>query len=287
LIQSIKHIGILNIPTLLEREDSHSIICGFRRIEVCRRLGWSKLEAKVFDPDTMRLNCIKYAVADNAFQRPLNLIEKSRSIKMFSEFIKDPNKISEELSVLGLYIHPKMIKKLKDFCHLPLPLQDSILTNTISLSMVLELARMSWDDAKGFVELFDMLKPSLNKQREIVTLVKEIAMREGASIQQIIEELHLKNIMMSDDLDKNQKAYHIRMYLKQRRFPNIADVEKTYDKYCKKLDLKKGLKLIPPTNFESQTFTLQLSFNNMNQLKDLNKALDSLLENPNFDKIVN
>ena len=286
LMRSINHVGIMHLPLLLKKETTYTIVFGFRRIEACRRLNWFKLEAMILEADTMRLKCIKYAITDNAFQRPLNLIEKSRSIEMLFDFFKDINRLSEELSVLGLSEHPSMIKKLKGICHLPEPLQNSILSNTISLSMLLELAGMSWDDAKDFITLFNTLKLSLNKQREIVTMVKEIAIREDKSILQVIEEFHLKKILMNEDLDKNQKAHNIRIYLKQRRFPSIAVIEKSYEKYRQKLNLKSGFKLIPPINFESSTYTLQLSFNNMTQLKGLKTAFDALMENPYLKKIV-
>ncbi|MGB5990700.1 MAG: ParB/RepB/Spo0J family partition protein [Desulfobacterales bacterium] len=286
LMRSINHVGIMHLPLLLKKETTYTIVCGFRRIEACRRLNWFKLEAMILEADTMRLKCIKYAITDNAFQRPLNLIEKSRSIEMLFDFFKDINRLSEELSVLGLSEHPSMIKKLKGICHLPEPLQNSILSNTISLSMLLELAGMSWDDAKDFITLFNTLKLSLNKQREIVTMVKEIAIREDKSILQVIEESHLKKILMNEDLDKNQKAHNIRIYLKQRRFPSIAVIEKSYEKYRQKLNLESGFKLIPPINFESSTYTLQLSFNNMTQLKGLKTAFDAFMENPSLKKIV-
>jgi len=286
LMHSINHVGILHHPLLLKKEATYTIICGFRRIEACRRLNWSELEAMILDPDTIRLKCIQFAITENAFQRPLNLIEKSRSIGMLSDFFKDINSLSEELSLLGLFEHPSMIKKLKGICHLPELFQNSILSNTISLAMVLELAGMSEDDAKGFIKLFNTLKLSLNTQREIVTLIKEIAIREDKSILQIIEESHLNKILTNEDLDKNQRAHKIRIYLKQRRFPTIAVIEKSYEKYHQKLNLERGFKLIPPTNFESPTHTLQLSFNNMTQLKGLKTAFEALMENPYLKKMV-
>ena len=286
LMHSITHIGILHLPLLLKNESTYTIISGFRRIEACRRLNWSKLEAMVLDPDTIRLKCVKYAITDNAFQRPLNLIEKSKSIEMMSDFFKDINRLSEELEVLGLSEHPSMIKKLKGICHLPEPFQNSILSNTISLPMVLELAGMAEDDAKALIVLFNTLKLGLNTQREIVILVKEIAIREDKSILQVIEELDINKTLTNEDLDKNQKVHKIRICLKQRRFPTIAIIEKSYEKYHQKLNLDKRFKLIQPTNFESPTYTLQLSFNNMTQLKSLKTAFDDLTENPYLKKIV-
>lgn len=286
LIHSIKHVGMLNRPLLLKKEATYTIISGFRRIEACRRLNWYQLDAMVLNDDAEKLKCIKYAITDNAFQRPLNLIEKSRSIEILSEFIKDVKSLSRELSVLGLPEHPAMINKLKGICRLPEPFQNSILSNTISLAMVLELAGMPKNDAKGFLKLFNTLKLSLNKQREIVTLVKEIAMREDKSFLQVIEDAYHKNILMNEDLDKIQMAQNIRIYLKQRRFPTIADTEKSFEKYRQELNLEKGIKLIPPNNFESPTYTLQLSFNNLTQLKGYKTVFDNLLENPYLKKIV-
>ena len=286
LMSSIDHVGLLHFPLLLKKETTYRIICGFRRIEACRRLNWPKLETMILDADTIKLKCIKYAITDNAFQRSLNLIEKSRCIEMLSDFFKDINRLSEELSVLGLSEHPSMIKKLKGICHLPEAFQNSILTNAISLPIVLELTGMSRDDAEGLIKLFNTLKLGLNTQREIVTLIKEIAIRDDKSILQVIEESHLKKILADKDVDKNIKARNIRIYLKQRRFPNIAIIEKSYEKYRQKLNLDKRFKLIPPTNFESPTYTLQLSFKNMTQLKGLKTAFDALTENPYLKKIL-
>ena len=286
LMRSITHIGILHLPLLLNNESTYTIISGFRRIEACRRLNWSKLEAMVLDPDTIRLKCVKYAITDNAFQRSLNLIEKSKCIEMLSDFFRDINRLSSELSALGLSEHPSMIKKLKGICHLPEPFQNSILSNTISLPMVLELAGIAEDDAQALIVLFNTLKLGLNTQREIVILVKEIAIREDKSILQVIEELDINKTLTNEDLDKNQKVHKIRICLKQRRFPTIAIIEKSYEKYHQKLNLDKRFKLIQPTNFESPTYTLQLSFNNTTQLKGLKTAFDALVKNPYLKNIV-
>jgi hypothetical protein len=179
-----------------------------------------------------------------------------------------------------------MIKKIKGVCHFPDPLQNSILSDTISLTMALELARMPWDDAKGFVELFNTLKLSLNKQREIVTLVKEISIREDTSIIQVLEEPYLKKVLTDENLDKNQRTHKVRIYLKQRRFPSIAEVERSFEKYRKKLNLGKHIKLIPPNNFESPTYTLNITFKTLKDLKDLETAFNTLIDNPFLKKII-
>jgi ParB family chromosome partitioning protein len=286
LMHSIKHLGLLNLPLILEKETGYMVISGFRRIEACRRLNWFELRARVFDSNTDRFKCVQCAITDNTFQRPLNIIEKSKCIKMLSDFFKDIDSLSEALPALGLSEHPAMIKKIKAVYYMAETIQNSILSNTIALAMALELARLSMDDAEGFVKLFNALTLSLNKQKEILTMVKEIAVREDMSVMQVLKEPQLKNILENKDLDKNQKASKIRIYLKQRRFPAITAAEQSFQKHVKKLKTGKGMAFIPPVNFEGSAYTLKLTFNNITDLEDLKTNLDAFIKNPHLNKIV-
>jgi ParB family chromosome partitioning protein len=286
LMGSIKCLGLLNLPVLLEKETGYTIISGFRRVEACRRLNWLELSARVLPSDTDRFKCVRYAVADNAFQRPLDIIEKSKCFNMLSEFYKDIDSMAEALPVLGLSEHPAMIKKIKIVYDMPEPLQNSMLSNTIALATALELAELSKADARGLIRLFNALSLSLNKQRDVLTMVKEIAIREDKSITQVLDTPHLKNILKNTDLDKNQKARNIRRYLKQRRFPAITTAEQSFRQHLKKLNLGKGMELIPPVNFEGSTYTLKLTFNHLNELKNLKNTLEIFTENPHLKNIV-
>jgi ParB family transcriptional regulator, chromosome partitioning protein len=286
LMDSIKCLGLLNLPVLLEKESGYTIISGFRRVQACRRLNWRQLSARVLPSDTDRFACVTIAVADNAFQRPLDIIEKSKCINMLSGFCKDVDAMAEVLPKLGLFEHPAMIKKIKMVYDMPESLQNSILSNTIALATALALAELSKADARGFIRLFDALSMSLNKQREILTMVQEIAIREDKSITQVLGTPHLKNILEDKDLDKNQKARNIRTYLKQRRFPAVTAAEQSFRRHLKKLNLGKGMELIPPANFEGSTYTLKLTFNHLNELKILKNTLEVFTENPHLKKIV-
>ncbi len=286
LMDSVRHVGVLNLPLLLEKKSRYIILCGFRRIEACRRLDRLDVKARILDSDTKKLECARYAVTDNAFQRPLNLIEKSRSIRMLSNFYTDHRRLSKEMSLLGVPCHESIIKRIKDICCFSKPLQNSILSESISLAMALELHKMSEDVEDGFVKLFNVLKLSVNKQREIVTLIKEIALREDIPVAQVLDGQYLQRILNDEDLDKNQKTREIRTYLKQRRFPAITRAERMFEEHRQSLKLGTGIKLIPPKNFESPTYFLTFSFKDLNDLKDLKKIFDPLIENPSLKKIL-
>jgi len=286
LMDSINHVGVLNFPLLIEKSLGYKIVCGFRRIEACRRLGWTDVEVRILDVDTKRLECIKYAITDNSLQRSLNLIEQSRSINMVFDFYKDFSSLGKELLAIGLPENLSIIKKIKKLCHLPGSVQNSILSNTISLTMALELGRMQQEAGEVFAKLFETLKLGLNKQREILTLAKEISLREDIPILKVIENNILQKILSNEGLDRNQKVSKIRIYLKQRRFPVISTAEKEFEKHLKKLKLGNGIKLIPPDNFEGNTYFLKISFRNLIELKDRKASFDAFIQNPSLRKIL-
>jgi len=286
LTASIKKIGLLNPPLLLENNSEYMIVCGFRRIKACRGLGWSQIEARILDPETQKADCAGIAVTDNALQRPLNLIEQSRSLALISGFIKDDVMLAQELSILGLPENQSVIKKIERICHLSRPIQRAILSDTISLAMALELGKLAPDVGAGFVELFENLKLSLNKQREIVTFVQEIALREEIAILEVLNDDRLQAILNQTDLDKNQKTRAIRSYLKQRRFPAITSAEKAFEKLIKALRLPGRIKLIPPTNFEGSIYTLTFNFKNLPDLIEHKTSFDEITHSPYIKKIL-
>jgi ParB family chromosome partitioning protein len=286
LTESIGHVGLLNLPLLLEKKPGYIVLAGFRRIEACRRLDRREVKARVLDFNTKKLECARYAITDNAFQRPLNLIEKSRAIRMLSSCFSDHRRLSKELSILGVPCHESIIPKIKEIGSFSKPLQDSMLSESISLPVALELHEMSKDVKDGFITLFNVLKLSVSKQKEILTLTKEISFREDIPMAEILKGRHLKRILNDETLDKNQKIRKIRSYLKQRRFPEITRAERTFEEHRQNLKLGPGIKLIPPENFESPTYFLNFSFNGFNEVKHLKKTFDSLIENPFFKKIL-
>jgi len=96
----------------------------------------------------------------------------------------------------------------------------------------------------------------------------------------------LKRILNDEDLDKNQKIRKIRSHLKQRRFPAITRAEREFEEHRQNLKLGSGIKLIPPENFESPTYFLNLSFKDLKELEHLKKIFDSLIKNPSLKKIL-
>ncbi|MDI6688113.1 MAG: ParB/RepB/Spo0J family partition protein, partial [Desulfobacterales bacterium] len=286
LINSINKVGLINPPLLIAKGSTFTVICGFCRIEACRYLGLAAIEAKILDSDTSRLRCAKIAIADNTMQRQLNLIEKSKALSLLSIFYKDSISLSKAALELGLPENPDLIKKIKNISCLPSSVQDRILSNTIPLSIAVELGMLEQDAAVLLATLFHEFKLSLNKQKEIITLIKEIAFLENISIMEALNKCDFPDILNREDIDRTQKTQRIRACLKQRRFPEITKAEREFENNVKELKLGSGIKLIQPAYFEGQTYMLNLRFNTIKELQERVVKLNSIVKNPILEKIL-
>jgi len=286
LLASIPHEGLLNPPFVIEKAFDFTIVSGFRRITACKKLGLEEITVRVLEAGLNSLEYLRFAIADNALQRHLDLIETSRALHKLSAHLNTGNRFIESAVSLGLPPNPTVIKKIKDLCLLPDSIQCAILADLISLSMALDLKKMAPDCAVAFGQLFSEFKLSLNKQREIMTLVKEIARRDNISEQKILEDPQLQDIVIDPDLDRSQKTRELRAYLRRRRFPQIVKAEAMFKYRRKQLNLGNEIKLIPPKDFEGTTYTVNMSFSSIAQLKALHAKLFRMLQHPGLKKII-
>jgi ParB-like chromosome segregation protein Spo0J len=286
LLGSISYLGLLHQPVLIENRSGYGVVCGFRRIAACRQLGWKSLGAKIHPANQDRFQIARLAIADNSLQRPLNLIETARSLNLLANTSPDRQQMEMAAQALGLPVNPSLAAKVQQLCRLAMPIQQGILSESINLAMALELGKMDARDAEVLVALFDRLKLGLNKQRELLLLVTEIAEREDTAIRELIGEQPLQDILHNVDLDRAIQRQRIRSLLRQRRYPTITEAEANYQKQVRQLKLSKQIKLIPPRDFEDSTYTMTLHFQNRQELSVLNAKINHILEHPALDKIL-
>jgi len=172
LLVSIRNEGLLNPPFVIEKAPWFIIVSGFRRLAACKKLGFETIIVRALEPNLSPLEYLRLAIADNTFQRPIDLIETSRSLHKLSAHLNREANLTASASSLGLPSNPSAIKKIKDLCLLPDRIQSALMADTLSLSMAMELKKLAPECAVAFAQLFEEFKLSLNKQREILTLVK-------------------------------------------------------------------------------------------------------------------
>jgi ParB family chromosome partitioning protein len=287
LVESIQQLGLLHPPIVKRHASEYRVISGFRRVAACRQIGWSEIPAYIVSSDTNDDTCALFAIADNSLQRPLNLVEISRSLYLLSSYFNDENLQLRYASKLGLSEHHTHIKKIKKICRLPKPIQDSILKGTISLAVALELFKFEPEAGVALATLFDQLNIGLNKQRQLIVLLSEIGLRENTSIENLLNEKELRKILDYKELDRVQKSQQIKNYLNQRRYPTIVSTKNEFNKHIKDLKLGNSITLAPPRDFEGTTYTLTLRFSSHAELADLKSKLDRIIRSSGLKEFLN
>jgi hypothetical protein len=283
---SVQRLGLLAAPLVLDGADGFIVVSGFRRVDACRRLGWGSIPVRVLRAPTTMYACAIKAVGENSLERPLNLIETSRALHVLDQHAPEGSIPPEDAAALGLPTHAGLAAKLKPLCRMPEEVQAAVLENAVSFAMACEIGRLEEGAAVAVARLFRRLKTSLNKQREIVTLVSEIACREGRHSRDVLSEEGLLRVQDAEDLDHNQKTQRIRRLLRQRRFPTLAAAEDRFHALRQRLKLGENLQLAPPRDFEGTRFTLTLNFERLEEVGRLRAQLDELVDHPDFKTLL-
>ncbi len=286
LIPSMRTGGLINSPILTRRSGAYAIVAGFRRILACQTLGLAEIRARIAPRGARPLDLTAVAIADNALQRPLDLIEKSRALALLAEFHATPRDLARAAAPLGLPRNPSLVRKILPLHSLPEVIREGVRSNAISLPMAHSLDQLDLDAGVELANLFLTLKLSLNKQREILALSEEIAARDDIPLPELLAREAIRGVLNDKNLDRSQKAGRIRLHLKRERFPRLTKAQETFEENLKRLKLGPGARLTPPRNFEGLAYSLDLQFKNRAELRERRATLDSLLNNPALENIL-
>ncbi|MGB5616345.1 MAG: ParB N-terminal domain-containing protein [Desulfobacterales bacterium] len=277
LKDSIAALGVLDPPILRQKAGAYQIVAGFRRIDACRLLGRSDLRARVLPTDTDDSTCVRLAIADNSLQRPLNLIETARALNLLSGVAADEMELSRQATVLALPDNPSLMRKIMSLTTLPAGLQTRLVAGELAMAMALELKRLDSATAESLGRLFADLKLGLNRQRELVSLLTEIARREKITISELLNEPALQNLLSTPEIERSQKAGQLRSLLRRRRYPVMSAATTGFQDLVRHLNLGPGVQLVPPGNFEGTTYSLTITFDRLEQLRDRSLQIEHLL----------
>jgi ParB family transcriptional regulator, chromosome partitioning protein len=286
LCLSIRTVGLLTPPILQSAGGGYRVVSGFRRIAACRRLGRAEIPARLLGPETSRLVSARLAIADNTGQRTLNLIEQSRAIRLMASVLPADGNLGQALGSVGLAPNSALTQKISLLAGLPAVIQEGVLAETLSLAMALELGGMPAEEGVLLAQLFDQLKPSLNKQREISTLATEIALRDGLDLVALFSSEPLAGIRSDPQMDRNRKIREIRILLYQKRYPELSRFEGRVAEALRDLKLGPGLSLTPPRHFEAPTWSVTLAFDSKAALREGHLALVQLIDDPALERIL-
>lgn len=285
LSASISAIGLLQPPIVQSKGTEFIVVSGFRRILACRKVGIQQLPVRIPSDSASRLDLATVAVADNSFQRTLNLIEIARSVSLLKPHFESAAALAKTAGILGLPTNPDFLIKAASLKSLPESIQSQLVRGHVALPTALELLALDPSSVSALSEIFETLKLSLNKQREVMTLLNEIAVLEDVAVADILRSGPVRDLLDDKNLDSVQMTQQFRSHLQKRRFPVIFKAETEMLGLIKALPLGRFWHIIPPKHFEAQSYTFKATVRNGDELRQAGKQLERIIRAPELKDI--
>ena len=280
---SIEAFSVLNPPYLMKDSESHyTVVAGYRRLLAVRELGWSDIVCQVLPDGFPPFKALLLNLYDNLIQRKMNEIEKAMVLKRLTCFVEIKEIIKRFMPILDIPANRQTLRLFLGLEELEEPIRLSIAVERLSLRVAGLMMSLGTEDRLKINELFTALKWSFNQQWEAFHWIIEIASREGRSIEEVINDREVTEILHSSRMSNPQKLKAIVKVLKRRRFPSLMKAETEFIKGISALPLPERVKIIPPRSFEGNNYTLEIVFSKGKELRD---RLEKLSRLSSLDKV--
>jgi ParB family transcriptional regulator, chromosome partitioning protein len=285
LVVSIDQFGLLSPPIIKAFNNGYIIVSGFHRVYACKKLGWIDIETRGIGSELKDKDCMTIAIADNSFHRKMNYMEQSIALSKLANFYGSENEFIKITKTLGFGDNSEYIKKLITLRTLIPELQQSILSGAIPMSIAIDIGRIDEESMLEIIHVFEEIRPTLNQQKEILSLIWEISKIKNFPVKEIICGTNINEIINNRDLARAQKIKNLRTCLHKMRFPAITDYYDHFNELVHHLSLPNKIKLAPPENFEDVCYSMILKFKSVKEFESHVEALTKLPGIPEFNCI--
>ncbi|MFP4477304.1 MAG: ParB/RepB/Spo0J family partition protein [Desulfatibacillaceae bacterium] len=268
LATSIREVGLLCPPLVQEAGDGYRVVCGFRRVEACRKLGMETIRARVAGRRARSADLGAAAVADNAACRELGPMEQARALAVLRMGREEGQAAWLMETLLGTGRNPARIRRLEGLLTLPDEVASALEAGAVTEGTALALGELDARDAVVLARMFSDLLPGANKQREMLIHLVEWARRDGIQPRDLLEKTGVRSVLADSELDRNQKINKIRTILWRGRYPGLSGATERFVEDVKRLGLSKDVRWEPPPHFEGEVHTLIIRFRNRTEWKE-------------------
>ncbi|MBT4898108.1 MAG: hypothetical protein HON56_03475, partial [Nitrospina sp.] len=144
----------------------------------------------------------------------------------------------------------------------------------------------NWDEESrdSAENLFSKLNPGVNKWRELLELIDEIAHRDGNSPAQVITATD--KILSTADKTSPQMYDPIHQHLYNLRYPVLSDLKKQVARALDEMKLDDKTRLKFQETFESNELKLELKFHSEKELSNQVEKIFQALQSGSVEKLI-
>ena len=290
LYDSISNIGLVNPPTLFSEKNGSRflIVSGFRRILACKKLGMKTLPCLIIEKEK-RCNekLIILNIKINLSHRELNVIEMANLFNLLKETgIPGETIISKFMPELKLSKSRKIYEDILSIHSLDMDCKLRIIEWGLPMNTSAALSRYSKTERDSMMKLAETLLPGLNRFKEIMMLLEEVALMQKLSIKDIINH-YLIDFAKDNALGKKERAEKIRLRLKELKYPKLTKREKKWGEFVKNLHLPQEIKITAPSLTEGKKIKIEIGFSSKVRITDSLQKLNDALKSSSLEELIN
>ncbi len=287
LYVSINSVGLLQPPLLQGKEDGlFRIICGSRRIAVCRKLGLGPITCQVMSAAIPLETCLRMAIYDNTAFRNLNPVEKMLALTRMAEHVEQSVLVEELMPLLDLEPSVKLLKRYMRLQQLEPVILDSLASSKLDERIGFALTPLEQEDRLSLFQLFQELPFSVSLQQEMIETVEDIALRSKITPVEVIDAKEIKECREDHSRPARQRAHDIRRHLQALRSPRLTARKARFAEDVRKLGLPAGVRLVPPPHFEGPRWSVECTFRRTDELAARLRQVARLADKPTFQRLM-
>lgn len=287
LTLSIQTVGLIQKPLLQRKRDGLlRIVCGSRRLAVCKHLGLEPLSCEVLSTSASLDTCLRMAIYDNVTQRDLNPVEKSLVLTKMAQHLDQAQLIQEFMPLLNLEPSTVLFSRYKKLLPLEENILDAIARGTLHERIGFVISPLEQGDRLAFFNFFQELPFSVSVQEELVETVVEIGQRDNLTPRQVLDSEEVNDLRRAHKRPARQRAQEIRKQLLATRAPRLTARKERFDREVGGLGLPAGVRLVPPPYFEGPRWSLECTFGRGDELATRLRQLAELADQPEFKRVM-
>ena len=287
LMESIKELGITHPVLLTPHGNQYQTVCGHRRVECAQRLKLKTVPAFVLEGSPVPAEMLNRNLIENRGQRTYSDIEKGNVIvKLAQANVPEAEIIKDYLPLLDLERSKKLLADLNQCAAFSESLKTLLHELNLPLRVFSILFRWDEESRASAENLLEILRPGVNKCRELLELADETAVKDNNSPHEILSRQEIQTPLNNTDLPVNKKYDTVHQQLRLWRYPVLTDLQKQVYRAIDQLRLNGKIKLRTPENFEGDQFKIELQFKTRDELVSQVETLFRVTDSEALDELI-
>jgi ParB-like chromosome segregation protein Spo0J len=283
LVASIEATGLLNPPLVALRDGGTLVVCGWKRILACEKLGIPSLPVFVA-PEMSDLELFKHPVYENVSFRELAVFEKAVILNKLKDFgEQDEDLIRKILPLLKVPATRRYLDLFLDVSKLDPEIRQAWDAKGIALPVLELYLKFSPQEQAALLPI--LLPLGQNKQRELLSQLLELAGKQKSSPQAILLGMLYQTILQDENLSALQKSDRILNLLREQRNPVLSQWTQAFDAALRSINLEKGICINPVPYFEGEELSLCFGFKSREEFLQKLAELTKAAEAPEFSDL--